>query len=173
MAILPCFHIGCLGFGACYKATQVRSRQQFNGARSSMVRLLSFLFCPALSTPGEKREDPNTSITACCSFSQKGDVTCPTLCILRWDLWKGIKQWSVLLIMVFPRAASCLGSYRLPSSGSLWAISSHVQAMLCEQRGELGIQKHSECCEGNHLNSIDNMRWFLQGCEKFGKNNNR
>lgn len=174
MAILPCFHIGYLGFGACCKATQVRNRQQFNEARSGMVRFFLPPLLPSTEhTQKKKMEDPNTSITACCSFSQKGDVTCLTLCILRWDLPKGIKQWSVMLDMVFPRAAWRLGSYRYLSSGSPWAASSCVQAMLCEQEGELGIQKPDECCEGNHLNSTDNMRWFLQGCEKFGKNNNR
>lgn len=156
MAILPCFHTGYLGFGACCKVAQLRSRQQFNAARSGTVRLFLLPLLPSTEHTWEKN-DSNTSITTYCSFSEKGDA-CPTLCILRWDLSKGIKQGSVILDMVFPRAACCLGSYRYLSSGSVWAASLHGQVVLCEQEGELDIQRHGERCEGNHPNSTDNMR---------------
>jgi len=57
--------------------------------------------------------------------------------------------------------------------GALWAASSHVQAGLCEQEGGPIAHEHGECCTGNCPNTTEDMRCFLQGCEKTGKNNNR
>lgn len=48
--------------------------------------------------------------------------------------------------------------------GALWAASSRMQAVLCEQEGGLVAHKHNECHAGNHPNRADDMRCFLQGC---------
>lgn len=70
-----------------------------------------------------------------------------------------------------------MGAYRYLSSGTdvgfagsgcLVGSSSHGHAVPCEQEGGLPAHEHDHCCAGNP----PDIRCFLQGCEKFGKNNN-
>lgn len=173
MAILPCSHTGYLGFGACCKATQNRSRQQFNTARPGTLRLFLLPFLPSTElTWWEKWKTQHLNHImlqlfpkgwCCLSYTVHPDGTCQ----------KESSSGLSCSTWCFQGLLDALESYRYLSSASPWAASSHVQAVLCEQEGELGIQRCGECCENNHPNSTDSMRWFLQGCEKLIKNNNR
>lgn len=92
MAILPHFHTGYLGVGACRKANVLHSLE----VASSLMQqdqapsgCTSFLFCPALNVALAylvgKLEASNTWTAACCSHSLPNGVMLPVLHSASWD----------------------------------------------------------------------------------------
>lgn len=117
MEILTSFYIGYLGFRACCKAVQLRISWQFSVARLDTVSLYIHPLLPSTEhcffRSDEKigsLQHPNCSMLQAFPL-QHGEVACPALCILKWDMSRAIRLTSTMFPMLFPGILP-LGSYR-------------------------------------------------------------